>query len=236
MVKLCLPEFLSLVEVLMQYGSLVTCKIHTVYITGLPTLDESLEWEMRGAVRCQPIKSRKSQKSWWAGGGGHFFFSTSKFLPRFCRHIVGVPFVHYKPLTSNKKKNCVRDSYITVRAWECGEMRESHGQCARVGSPAFIKQTLCCHGIEIDRYMYMYPQYTTTIHSMCTCTQCRSCSWIKHMPQCSESFMGMCTCLWGRSNEYFDMFLIGATCVERYLCLKMCTKMCLSVQLQKSSI
>ena len=47
------------------------------------------------------------KKSWWAGGGGGgdsdtFFFSTSKFLPRFCRHIEGVPFVHHKPLTSKK--------------------------------------------------------------------------------------------------------------------------------------
>ena len=38
--------------------------------TGLPTLDESLEWEMRGAVRCQPIKSRKSPKKLMSGGGG----------------------------------------------------------------------------------------------------------------------------------------------------------------------
>ena len=58
---------------------------------------------------------------WWAGGNSDtFFFPTSKFLPRFCRHIVGVySFVHHKPLTSNNNnnKNCVRDSYITVRMW-----------------------------------------------------------------------------------------------------------------------
>ena len=31
-----------------------------------------------------------------------FFFRPQHFLPRFSRHIVGVPFVHHKPLTSKK--------------------------------------------------------------------------------------------------------------------------------------
>ena len=29
----------------------------------------------------------------------------------------------------------MRDSYITVRAWECGEMRESHGQMRESWQP-----------------------------------------------------------------------------------------------------
>ena len=67
------------------------------------------------------------------GGGGirYFFFPTSKFLPRFCRHIVGVPFVHHKPLTRKKKKlawdisisawereNVVKCVSLTLNAWE----------------------------------------------------------------------------------------------------------------------
>ena len=76
--------------------------ICSTYRSRAANIGWELEWEMRGAVRCQPIKSGMSQKSWWAG----------------------VPFVHHKPLTSKKKlKNCVRDSYITVRAWECGELK-----------------------------------------------------------------------------------------------------------------
>ena len=93
--------------------------------------------------------SRKSQKSWWAGGGGgglrHFFFWPQKFWQPFShtcsRHIVGVPFVHHKPLTSKKKKIAWD---ISIYAWEreiqvkWGEMRESHAQCMRVGSPAKV--------------------------------------------------------------------------------------------------
>ena len=65
---------------------------------GLPTLDEGLEWEMRGGRPLPAYKVTQVQKSWWAGGGGlrHLFSPTSKFLPRFCRHIV--PYVHHKPL------------------------------------------------------------------------------------------------------------------------------------------
>ena len=85
------------------------------------------------------------------GGGGegglrHFFFLPQKFWQPFShsRHIVGVPFVHHKPLTSKKKKkNCVR--YFHIYAWEreiqvkWGEVRESHAQCVRVGSPVSFK-------------------------------------------------------------------------------------------------
>ena len=91
-------------------------------------------------LRCQPIKSRRaSPKNLMSGGGGGtptLFFSTSKFLPRFCRHIVGVPFVHHKPLTS-KKKNSIffvgreilayqRESVrMWWNAWDSHSMRES---------------------------------------------------------------------------------------------------------------
>ena len=67
------------------YCAYYFCFVKNTIIAGLPTLDESLEWEMRGAVRCQPIKSRKSKKSWWGGGGGGgggsdtFFFRPQNF-------------------------------------------------------------------------------------------------------------------------------------------------------------
>ena len=101
------------------------------------------------AVRCQPIKSRKSQKADEVGGGvgggwgdsDTFCFRPQNFCLDFCRHI-GVPFVHHKPLTSNNNNNNKKlrkkmwwdISISVVRAWECGEMRETHAQCVRVGS------------------------------------------------------------------------------------------------------
>ena len=99
------------------------------------------------AVRCQPIKSPQVPKKLMSGGGGgggggglqHFFFPTSKI-----RHIVGVPFVHHKPLTSKKKKkkigreilayqreNVVKCARLTLNAWELAALHVCHGTCMR---------------------------------------------------------------------------------------------------------
>ena len=93
----------------------------------------NIGWEfgVRNA-RGRPLPAYKVAqvpKKLMSGGGGglwHFFFPTSKFLPQFCRHIVGVPFVHHKPLTSkkiipiikknNKKKKIARE--ILISLWE----------------------------------------------------------------------------------------------------------------------
>ena len=90
---------------------------------------------------------RASPKKADERGGGRLslFFFLKNFGSHFhrSRHIVGVPFVHHKPLTSKKK--IVWD--ISIRyAWEreiqvkWGEMRESHAQCVRVGSPGYWYQ------------------------------------------------------------------------------------------------
>ena len=91
---------------------------------------------MRGpSAACQlAYKVAQVPKKLMSGGGGgggdSDTFPTSKFLPRFCRHIVGVPFVHHKPLTSKKiwawdisisaweRENVVKCVRLTLNAWE----------------------------------------------------------------------------------------------------------------------
>ena len=110
------------------------------------------------AYKCRASPKNADEQGGGGGGGGggvgelrHFFFLPQKFWQPFShsRHIVGVPFVHHKPLTSNNKKNKKNNNkqtkkqrnkhfffffffffffgreifpYICVREWDSGEM------------------------------------------------------------------------------------------------------------------
>ena len=92
-------------------------------------------------VRSQPINVAQVPKRLMSGGGDSvtFFFWPQQFWHPFShsRHIVGVP-SYISNLWQAKKKTWD----ISIYAWEreiqvkWGEMRESHAQCVRVGSPA----------------------------------------------------------------------------------------------------